>query len=128
MKNMKNSKLQGNVGIGQAIAYFTAKGYIISIPINDSQNYDLIIDDGNKLNKVQVKTTRYLVSSSSYQVELRTRTHYHGKFYSEKGLGKDIDLVFILCENGDRYLIPRKEIKAETAITVGNKYKKYLII
>ena len=37
-----NSKRQGNIGIGAAIAWFTVHGYTVSIPLTDSQDYDLI--------------------------------------------------------------------------------------
>ena len=39
-----NSNLKGNIALGQAIAYFTQQGYVVNIPLNDSQWYDLIID------------------------------------------------------------------------------------
>ena len=50
----KNTKQQGNVGLGVAIGHFTLNGYIVSVPLNDSQDYDLIVDC-RTLYKVQVK-------------------------------------------------------------------------
>ena len=38
-----NSQSQGNVGMGQAISYYTQKGYTVSIPLNDCQEYDLVV-------------------------------------------------------------------------------------
>ena len=35
------NKEKGNSGLGMAIAYFTTSGYIVSIPLNDTQDYDL---------------------------------------------------------------------------------------
>jgi len=52
----RNSKNQGDAGVGQAIAYFTKLGYIVSIPLTDSQDYDLIVEIEDELKKVQVKT------------------------------------------------------------------------
>ena len=37
---------QGNLGLGIAIAYYTSRCIPISIPLNDTQGYDLIIDNG----------------------------------------------------------------------------------
>ena len=37
---------QGNFGLGAAIAYYTSQCIPISIPLNDTQGYDLVIDDG----------------------------------------------------------------------------------
>lgn len=35
-----------------AIAYYSKLGYTISIPLTDSQDYDLIVDTGTDLLKV----------------------------------------------------------------------------
>lgn len=55
--NCINSKKQGDMGMCYAIAYYSKLGWTISIPVTDSQDYDLIVDTGTKLLKVQVKTT-----------------------------------------------------------------------
>jgi hypothetical protein len=60
LRNQKNSRLQGNVGLANAIAWFANNGYRPAIPLTDSQDYDLIVDDGEKLYKVQVRTTYHL--------------------------------------------------------------------
>ena len=43
MKFITN-KEKGNTGLGMAIAYFVANGYVVSIPLNDTQDYDLVIE------------------------------------------------------------------------------------
>lgn len=44
----KNSKKQGDAGLGEAIAYFTRLGYTVQLPLTDSQDYALVVDiDGN---------------------------------------------------------------------------------
>ena len=53
--NFTTNKEKGNYGLGIAIAYFTSHGYIVSIPLNDTQDYDLIVDKNNCIQKVQVK-------------------------------------------------------------------------
>ena len=44
-ENCKNTKEQGNIGLGCAIQYFSQNLYTVSWPLNDSQDYDLIIED-----------------------------------------------------------------------------------
>jgi hypothetical protein len=44
-----NTKDIGNIGLGEAIAYFTGAMMTVSVPLNDSQPYDLIVDDGKSL-------------------------------------------------------------------------------
>jgi len=41
--NEINRKQIGRIGLSMAINYFTFKGYTVSIPMNDTQWYDLII-------------------------------------------------------------------------------------
>ena len=51
--NFKTNKEKGNSGLGMAIAYFTTNGYVVSIPLNDTQDYDLVIEkDGNSSKEV----------------------------------------------------------------------------
>ena len=44
-----------------AIAYFSSNGYVVSIPLNDTQDYDLVIEKedtinlGEKMNKFIVE-------------------------------------------------------------------------
>ena len=51
----KNSKKQGDAGLGQAIAYFTMLGYDIALPLTDSADWDLIVEMDDLLKRVQVK-------------------------------------------------------------------------
>lgn len=43
-----------------AIAYFSTNGYTVSIPLNDTQDYDLIVEKNGILQRVQVKATGYI--------------------------------------------------------------------
>ena len=58
MNNIYRS-IQGNIGLGKAIEYFTSWGIPVSIPLNDTQKYDLIADFDNKLQRISVRTSRY---------------------------------------------------------------------
>ena len=55
--NFKTNKEKGNTSLGIAIAYYSSNGYTVSIPLNDTQDYDLIVDKNSILKKVQVKST-----------------------------------------------------------------------
>lgn len=35
---------QGNLGLGRAIAYYTAHCIPVLIPLNDTQKYDIVVD------------------------------------------------------------------------------------
>jgi hypothetical protein len=63
-----NSKHQGAIGVGKAIAYYSAKGYAVFTPVADVSRFDLIFDTGDQLLRVEVKTT----TSANGDFNLRT--------------------------------------------------------
>ena len=111
--------MKGNIALGQAIAYFTQQGYVINIPLNDSQWYDLIIEKENKFYTVQVKYTSQQNQSGSYVCKLQTINGATGKvLYSVKDT--PVDLLFCSCANGENYLIPVKDFENQTQITLSS--------
>ena len=64
----KTNKQIGNTSLGIAIAYFSSHGYVVSLPLNDTQDYDLVVDDGSSLLKIQVKGTSYRTKYNIFQV------------------------------------------------------------
>ena len=42
--NEINRKQIGRIGLSMAINYFTCQGYTVSLPMNDTQWYDLVIE------------------------------------------------------------------------------------
>ena len=73
------NKEKGNTSLGIAIAYYTCKGYTVSIPLNDTQDYDLIVDKDNVLKKIQVKSTDCKTKYGNYQVALKSCGGTKGK-------------------------------------------------
>ena len=127
-ENCKNTKQQGNIGLGSAIQYFTQNLYLVSLPLNDSQDYDLVVEDRDgTLKKVQVKTSTQLNEYGTYSVNLRVLGGNSKSNYVHKKANEVIyDWLFILCDNGDRYLIPKDIIKdLKSTITVGKLYQEY---
>lgn len=123
----KNTRKQADVGLGQAIAYFTGLGYSVSIPLTESQRYDLIVDDGETLYRVEVKTTRYR-RENRYIAKLSTQ----GGNQSWGGVVKkfsaaDADYVFIVTEYGVRFLIPAELIDGFSEVSLGGKYDEHIV-
>lgn len=130
-QNCKNSKAQGNIGLGSAIEYFTRNSFIVNVPLNDSQDYDLIVDDGIKLQKVQVRTSKSKTRHGSYCVDLRVSGGNATNKSIIRKTSKEMqyDLLFVLCDDGTKYLIPKEEFKnLVNCITVGNNYKEFQIL
>jgi hypothetical protein len=125
--NCKNSKSQGQIGVGSAINYYTSIGYTVCIPLLDNQDYDLIVDSGVKLLKVQVKTTKQLTSYGIPIVNLRVCGGNQSYSTSKVFDSSSVDLVYVLCSNGDRYNIPSTEIKAKNSFNLGESYRDFKI-
>lgn len=123
-----NSRKQGDTGMGYAIAYFSKLGWTVSIPITDSQDYDLVVDNGEKLLKVQVKTSKFKTEHGIYQVSLRTCGGNRSGQTIKKFDRNSSDLLFILLDNGDMYLIPRTSIRGASSINLGINMAMYKVL
>ena len=100
-----NSKEQGNIAIGAEIAYFCSERYTVSIPLNDAQDYDLVVDINNILHKVQVKSVKYVGKSGFYMVSLKSSGGTSGIVYA-RVKDSDCSLLFVLADSGEKWLIP----------------------
>jgi len=119
------NKQKGNTALGVAIAYFSSNDYTVSIPLNDTQNYDLIIEKDNKLQTVQVKSSGCKNKFGNYQVALKSCGGTKGKKY-KTFINTNVDLLFVFLQDSSIYLIPRNDIKNSSTITLSTKYSKYL--
>ena len=123
----KNTKKQGDVGLGSAISYFTSKGLTVSIPLTDSQDYDLIVDmDG--LKRVQIKTTRYRKPSGNFGVNLRVNGGNRSGIDKTKFFDKTkVELLYVLTEENDRYLIPTHIMTQRNSLSLNKKYDNFKV-
>lgn len=123
----ENSKQQGNIALGQAIAYFTSKRYVVLLPLNDAQEYDLVVDINGILNKVQVKSTKCKAPSGAFQVSVKSsggskREVYHHVCES------DCDYLFVTTDNCTNYLIPREIfINNKSSINLTDQLKEFIV-
>ena len=119
---------QGNLGLGKAIGYFVSKGIPVSIPLNDTQPYDLVVDIDNELKKVSVKTSRNTNNGISYSVQLRnTGGNRTGSIRQVPFDKNSCDLLFIYTADEKMYLIPSSIVTAVNSICVGSKYTEFIV-
>jgi hypothetical protein len=129
LRNAKNSKHQGDIGLAIAIAWLAKNGYQVAIPLTDSNDYDLIIDIGGKLASVQVRTTYFRKKDTgNFQVTLKvTGGNRSGKgktkYFTESG----VDFLFVVTDNHDMYFIPRVEVDTKVSLTLCDKYEQYRV-
>lgn len=126
--NCKTRTKQGDLGEARAIYEYTKMGYIVSKPLCDSEKYDLIVDDGEELKKVQVKTCRFKPKNKGYEVYLATSGGNTKENTKRKPQEGDYDELFILTESDECWIIPACYAVGKGSITVGTaKYESYKI-
>ena len=122
-----SNKDKGNSGLGIAIAYYSTNGYTVSIPLNDTQDYDLIVDKENILKKVQVKATSCRTNYDKYQVALKSCGGTKGKTYKTI-VDTNINELFVVTDAMDIFIIQIEIIKNKSTLNLCEKYEKYKII
>ena len=121
----RNPRRQGEIGLGAAIAWFSANGWLVSIPLCDNQPYDLVVDDGQQLAKVQVKTTTCRNPAGNFVVDLRT-TGGNQSFSTSKLFDPSAsDILFVLTDAGEQYAIPCAEFSARSQLSLSAAYERY---
>jgi hypothetical protein len=125
----RNPRLQGEIGLGAAIAWFTANGYCVAIPLADNQPYDLVVDGPDGLQRVQVKTTtRRQPKYGSYVVQLETAGG-NQSFHTRKPFDNTaVDLLFVLADDGSRWLFPTHAITAKRALNLSPRYVAHRMV
>jgi hypothetical protein len=120
-----NPREQGLIGFTDAVAYFGGLGWGLSIPLIDSQPYDLVADDGRSLHRVQVKTTTRRSPYGNFIVSLATRGG-NQSFHTSKDFDPSAcDLLYVLTDDRERYLIPTSQIRSRTSLHLGARMRPF---
>ena len=101
-----NRKELGRIGLSMAVNYFTTKGYTVSIPMNDTQWYDLVIEKDGKFYTVQCKAT----ATKDKIIDFRSTGGTNGKAYDNILNHSELDLLFCVDDNFNMWNIPMIEI------------------
>ena len=120
------NKEKGNTGLGMAIAYFSSNGYTVSIPLNDTQDYDIIVEKNGLLKTVQVKATGCKRKNGNYQVALKSCGGTTGKTY-KTFLDTNVDILFIVTKDMSMYSIPKSEVQNKSTLNICSKYEKFRV-
>ena len=124
----RNPRLQGLIGLGAAIDWFTRHGYFVAVPLNDSQAWDLIVEDAaGVVSRVQVKTTTSRARGGKFQVSLETAGG-NQSFHTRKPFDNlACELLWVLADDGSIYLFPTAAITARRALSLCEKYDRYRV-
>lgn len=107
-----------------AIAYFGSHGYIVSLPLNDTQDYDLIVDKDGKMQKVQCKATDELQKNGTYTLALASCGGTKGTRYKTV-VETDVDLIFALRGDGLMYVIPIEGLQNVSSVALTTEKSKF---
>lgn len=133
MERLINRRQQGDLGEISAMEWLTRQGALVFCPLGHSPDYDLVADTGERLLRVQVKTSVQRVEASDGLPRCPVLIATHGGNQSWTGLSKyfdpsRFDLLFVLTGDGRRWLIPSEAIEARKGITLGGpKYSEFEI-
>lgn len=128
--NCKTRTKQGDLGEARAIYEYAKLGYMVSKPLYDSAKYDLIVDDGVSLKRVQVKTSRNRTTTgvNNFAVHLQTSGGNTKQNIKRKPEVGDYDELFVLTEADECWIIPAEHAVGKTCVVVGTqKYDQYRI-
>ena len=118
-RDTHTTQRKGDTAVAQAVATFTKLGADVLFPLTESAAYDLVVDMGDGLKRVQVKY------SSNKEVGLR-RIHSNSKGYVVKNFRKNaFDWLYVLNSRGEEYLITydltgRQTVTPQKRDLVGN--------
>jgi hypothetical protein len=91
-------------------------GYAISVPFGENTRYDLVVDDGTRLLRVQCKTGRLTANGC---VEFRTSSsyaHHPNPKPRQRHYRGQVDCFAVYCRlTGEIYLIPIEGLPDERA-------------
>ena len=119
-------KEKGDLATSHAIHYFMTNGYEVCLPIGDKRPYDLVVELGGALSRVQVKYAGYYNGEKKYKAALRTMGGNQSYFTAKKYDDTDFDLLFVYVENGRRFLIPWPELANRNSVSIeSSKFAKY---
>ena len=113
---VENSKDRGRAGLSLAIAYFGTNGYTVSLPMNDTQWYDLIVEKDGVFQTVQCKFT----AAEKKVISFRSAGGSNGSVY-DNILNHPLDLLFCADNEMNLFVIPMSDIRehgCQTQITL----------
>ena len=127
----RNSKKQGDAGLGQAIAYFTSKGYDVALPLTDSADWDLIVELEDGLKRVQVKTSSQLTERGimKFNADVKGGNQSFKRTNAKMIPDQKWELIFLHhVITGKQALIPKEALTTKGQINLGgNKYNEFLL-
>jgi hypothetical protein len=93
-----------------------AAGYAILIPFGENTRYDLVVDDGTSLARVQCKTGRLRDGSIDFPVT-STYGHHRNPATARRGYRGEVDFFAVYCpDTAGVYLVPISQVTTSATV------------
>lgn len=103
-----NTKDKGDIAEANVLTRLKSIGDVVSIPFGDNARYDMIRDNGNSLQKVQVKYGRFKNGKVKFNCSSHLREN--GSSVKSSYSKEHIDVFMIFCPETDEvYSVPVDE-------------------
>jgi len=99
-----NTKSIGELGVARTLTRLLESGYAVSLPFGDNLRYDLVVDDAQRLLRVQCKTGR-LDDKGSIAFPVCSCANHRG--LGRRDYHGNVDAFGVYCPETDSvYLVP----------------------
>lgn len=119
MEIISENFIKGEIAQAKVEIRALEKGYIVSRPMIEGTRYDMIIDNGEKLSKIQIKYAggKHSVSKGSAVVDFR-KTSNNGK--QNNGYFKnEVDAIIVYLPQVDKICyFPIEMLEGKTSLTI----------
>lgn len=133
MERLINRRQQGDLGEVSAIEWLTRSGALVTIPFGHSPDFDLVAQFGDRLRRIQVKTSAQELRTPNGHRRFPVSLVTCGGNQSWNGVAKvfdpsKVDYLFALTSAGRRWFIPAIDLDGKRAVQLGGtKYSEYEI-
>lgn len=103
---MLTNKEKGRIGLSMAVNYFTIHGYTVSLPLNDTQWYDMVVEKDNHFYTIQCKCT----TTANDAIMLKSCGGTNGGIYDSVLNHPELDYLFCVNKDFNCWLIPMEDI------------------
>ena len=121
-----NRQEQGDKGELSAMSWYVGEGHDVYVPLGHSPDADFIADDGERLIRVQVKTSGHL-DKGRWCVAVCTRGgNQSWNRVVKRFSATRCDELLVVTVNGRRWRIPASAVEATTTMCLGGpKYAEF---
>lgn len=119
---MDITQVKGNLVELQCIMKFMSMGFECSTPYGNQAKYDILVDIGDEILRIQCKKSRWIDDRKSISFQTCSQTTNTQKTVKHLYTSKDID-YFATCWEDNVYLVPVEECSTSKSLRIAPKEK-----